>query len=404
MLIENIELGDSMAPTVTVMINNAGYSEVGSCKIPVSTITSLDSRTEKRWYDLYRYDTECGKILLELSFEARGNDKKEEDDDGEGENKGNKNEDNSKNINISDNDNNEITSSARNRIESIDPPQKIKVEVKLPSINTNNNYNDNENKELKNENSQLKRELNDVKSKTSDYINQISSLKNDIIELKKKYNNLISSTSKSNGNDEMIKSLSKTINENENIIRKKDEKIDSLAKENHALRNENEELKIQAENNNRNKREEIDDDDDDGYRGGGKSSGRKNGRDLEIDIEKDEVKEDNEDEEAMWATPVPKKQPAPVATTKKQRPKSSVPPIKSSTTTAAATTNTTEWTEEDLVEIRKTLPPGWIVCLCESKNGRRPAFGNAEINQTSWYHPVTKQKPKKVANNFKRTK
>lgn len=53
------------------------------------------------------------------------------------------------------------------------------------------------------------------------------------------------------------------------------------------------------------------------------------------------------------------------------------------------------WTESDLESIRNTLPEDWIVCLADSKHGKRPAFGNIKTKKTTWYHPITNKKPTK---------
>lgn len=223
MLVENIELGDSMAPTITVMINNADYSEVGQCKIPVSTITSLDSRTEQKWFDLYKYDEITGKILLEYSFEAHSNKKKENNDEDE-EVIEKKIEDIDNNEDIENNDinySNDIKSKNKSNIHSEKTTSRDSMTGKyIPNIITKpimEVQSPPNSEELE----RLKKQLNNQKQSKDELEKQNTMLRSELARLKQ-------ASMKLSSNDDSVNTLKSKINQLTILNSQKEKEIEQL--------------------------------------------------------------------------------------------------------------------------------------------------------------------------------
>lgn len=63
------ELGESLSPSILITILN-NNNEVGVTSIPVSNITSLESRYENKWLPIYNKGKQTGMLHVEFGFSS----------------------------------------------------------------------------------------------------------------------------------------------------------------------------------------------------------------------------------------------------------------------------------------------------------------------------------------------
>lgn len=69
-IINSLEIGDSLAPYISINFNN-GKNHIGICKVPIDSIISNDGVPDSVWFQIYNDNVIKGKVLVETSFTTK---------------------------------------------------------------------------------------------------------------------------------------------------------------------------------------------------------------------------------------------------------------------------------------------------------------------------------------------